>query len=269
MSQKLAVKIKSNFYKLEENDELEKLNSNEKIVCETSSALQIGEVIRVCSKKLTDTAKFVRIASKEDIEKNKKLQGKKSEVLELTNNLVKKYNLDMKLVDVDFSLDNSKVIISFVCEDRVDFRDLVKELAGNLKTRIELKQIGIRDQARLIGSIGVCGKEVCCKQFLDDFDKVSIKMAKVQGLSLNPTKISGVCGRLMCCLAYENEVYAEINEKMPKVNSKVQTPDGEGVNIYNNLLKQTVTVKFVSDKEVSVKEYSLENIRFDKVVKEK
>ena len=137
-------------------------------------------------------------------------------------------------------------------------------MAGILKQRIELRQIGIRDQAKIVGGIGSCGKEVCCRQFLNDFDKVSIKMAKTQGLSLNPTKISGVCGRLMCCLAYENEYYSEINKIMPKLNSRVKTKDGEGTVIYNNLLKQKVTVKFVNDKDTKINEYALSEISFTK-----
>ena len=170
----------------------------------------------------------------------------------------------MKLVDVEFTLDGQKTIISFVCEDRVDFRELVKELATALKQRVELRQIGIRDQARIVGGIGVCGKECCCRQFLNDFDKVSIKMAKVQGLSLNPAKISGVCGRLMCCLAYENDTYAEAEKVMPKINSRVETKDGEGTVIFNNLLNQTVTVKFEKDNEVKTMEYKLDEIKKEK-----
>ncbi len=197
----------------------------------------------------------VRVATAKDKAKLKELEAKKDEVISVTSNLIKKYKLDMKVVDVEFTLDAQKVIINFVCEDRVDFRELVKELASVLKQRIELRQIGIRDQAKLVGGIGACGKEVCCKQFLNDFDKVSIKMAKTQGLSLNPTKISGVCGRLMCCLSYENDFYAEMNSKMPKVNSMVNTKDGIGTVVYNNLLKGLVTVKFVNDSDIKIVEY--------------
>ena len=265
MSQNIALKIKTNYYEIE-GDGFELGN---KIVCETPNGLQLGDAVAVCPKKVTGgVAKFIRIANDEDFRKFEKLAKRKSEVLNVTNSLVKKYDLKMKLVDIDFTLDETKVIISFVCEDRVDFRELVKDLASNLKLRIELKQIGIRDQARLVGSIGICGKEVCCRQFLDDFDKVSIKMAKTQGLSLNPTKISGVCGRLMCCLAYENDLYAEISEKMPKLNSTVKTPDGEGTVCYNNLLKQTVTVKITSDNEIKITEYPLDKIEFTKKKKE-
>jgi cell fate regulator YaaT (PSP1 superfamily) len=166
----------------------------------------------------------------------------------------------MKLVDVTFTIDGSKVIINYVCEDRVDFRELVKDLASQLKLRIELRQIGIRDQAKIVGGIGFCGKECCCKKYLNDFDKVSIKMAKTQGLSLNPTKISGICGRLMCCLSYENDFYSEISAQMPKLNSRVKTKDGIGSVVYNNLLKQKVTVKVENDNEIKVMEYDLTDI---------
>jgi cell fate regulator YaaT (PSP1 superfamily) len=164
------------------------------------------------------------------------------------------------LVDVSFTLEGNKVVISYVCEDRVDFRELVKDLASQLKVRVELRQIGIRDQAKMVGGIGFCGKECCCKKYLNDFDKVSIKMAKTQGLSLNPTKISGICGRLMCCLAYENEFYSEISVKMPKINSRIKTKDGIGTNIYNNLLKQKVTVKIEKDNDITITEYDLADI---------
>ncbi len=202
----------------------------------------------------------VRVATEKDKNKMAELNARKSEVINTTNQLVKKFKLDMKIVDVEFTLDGQKIIINFVCDDRVDFRDLVKELAGVLKQRIELRQIGIRDQAKVVGGIGACGKEVCCKQFLNDFDKVSIKMAKTQGLSLNPTKISGVCGRLMCCLSYENEFYAEMNQKMPKLNSAVKTKDGVGTAVYNDLLKGKVTVKFTNENETKMVEYSLSEI---------
>ncbi len=259
MLQNLAFKLKSVNYKLESKEEL---TEGQKVICNINGDLFFGEVVRCCSKKLEgETAQFVRTANKDDFKKVENNISKKDNVLDITKNLIKKYDLKMKLVDVEFTIDNSKIIISYVCEDRVDFRELVKELASNLKSRIELKQIGIRDQAKIVGSLGICGKEVCCKQFLDDFDKVSIKMAKVQGLSLNPTKISGVCGRLMCCLAYENELYSELSSKMPKLNALVQTPDGEGVVCFNNLLKQTVSVKFTSENDVKVSDYELKDIK--------
>jgi cell fate regulator YaaT (PSP1 superfamily) len=203
---------------------------------------------------------IVRVATEKDLNLAKEHEKEYPRIIKTTNDLISKYNLDMKLVDVALTIDGSKVIINYVCEDRVDFRELVKDLASQLKLRIELRQIGIRDQAKIVGGIGFCGKECCCKKYLNDFDKVSIKMAKAQGLSLNPTKISGICGRLMCCLSYENEFYSEISAKMPKINGRVKTKDGIGVAIYNNLLKQKVTVKIDNNGDIKVAEYDLKDI---------
>ena len=244
----------------------EDLEIGTKVIVETSRGKELGIIAtesyeEVEEKLVLPLMPVVRVATDKDIKKLNELNERKPEVFEKTNALIKKYNLDMKLVDVDFTLDGQKVVIDFVCEDRVDFRDLVKDLASQLKLRIELRQIGIRDQAKAVGGLGICGKECCCRQFLNDFDKVSIKMAKVQGLSLNTQKISGVCGRLMCCLSYENEYYSEVSAKMPKINSKVITKDGEGVVVYNNLLKQLVSVKFVNDDSVKVNEYPVSEIK--------
>jgi len=231
------------------------------VVVETIRGIEIGEVCKLIDNSLEDEVKkIIRIATEEDLKKQAELKKNESKVISTTNSLIKKYNLDMKLVDASFTLDGSKVIINYVCEDRVDFRELVKDLASQLKLRIELRQIGIRDQAKIIGGIGFCGKECCCKMYLNDFDKVSIKMAKTQGLSLNPTKISGICGRLMCCLSYENELYSEIATKMPKLNARVKTKDGIGSVIYNNLLKQKVTVKIENDNDIKISEYSVDEI---------
>lgn len=243
------------------------VNKGDKVVVETARGLEMATVveplIEIESDKIVQPLMpVVRVATEKDFQTLKDLEERKPKIVDTTNNLIKKYKLDMKVVGVEFTVDGQKVIVNFVCEDRVDFRELVKELASTLKLRIELRQIGIRDQAKLVGGRGCCGKEVCCRQFLDDFDKVSIKMAKTQGLSLNPTKISGVCGRLMCCLAYENDYYNEVNKMMPKLNSRVKTKDGEGVVIYNNLLKQRVTVKYTNDKDTKIIEYPLSEVRF-------
>ena len=266
MQKVIGVKYKENgkIYTFKPFDK--EVEIGQKVVVETSRGKEIAivatEVYEENDEKLVlPLMPVVRIASDKDIKKMDELNNRKPEVFEKTNSLIKKYNLDMKLVDVDFTLDGQKVVIDFVCEDRVDFRDLVKDLASQLKLRIELRQIGIRDQAKAVGGLGVCGKECCCSQFLNDFDKVSIKMAKVQGLSLNTAKISGVCGRLMCCLSFENDYYTEINAKMPKINSKVITKDGEGIVVYNNLLKQLVSVKFVNDDSVKINEYPISEIK--------
>ncbi|MBE5738644.1 MAG: stage 0 sporulation protein [Clostridiales bacterium] len=234
---------------------------NDTIVVDTIRGLELGIVSKPSGEELTEEIKsVVRKATDADLKKMEELKKQESHIQKLTNELIAKYKLEMKLVDVNFTLDGTKVIINYVCEDRVDFRELVKDLASSLRARIELRQIGIRDQAKIIGGIGFCGKECCCKKYLNDFDKVSIKMAKTQGLSLNPTKISGICGRLMCCLAYENELYADISVKMPKLNSKVNTKDGLGTVVYNNILKQIVTVRVEKDGEIKVGEYALDEI---------
>lgn len=237
------------------------LEFGDKVVVESVRGLEIGEVCKFTDNSSDEEIKsVVRVATDEDLKKKAELEKNEEKVLSTTNTLIKKYKLEMKLVDASFTLDGSKVIINYICEDRVDFRELVKDLASQLKLRIELRQIGIRDQAKIIGGIGFCGKECCCKKYLNDFDKVSIKMAKTQGLSLNPTKISGICGRLMCCLSYENDFYSEIATKMPKLNARVKTKDGIGSVIYNNLLKQKVTVKLESDNDIKISEYSVEEI---------
>lgn len=239
----------------------DKFKNGDKVVVESIRGIEIATITAPSKEDNVDEIKSVlRLATDEDIKKSIELKKQESKVISLTNELIKKFNLQMKLVDVSFTLDGSKVIINYVCDDRVDFRELVKELASQLKLRIELRQIGIRDQAKKIGGIGFCGKECCCKKYLNDFDKVSIKMAKTQGLSLNPTKISGICGRLMCCLSYENDFYSEVSVKMPKLNSKVKTKDGVGSVIYNNLLKQTLTVKIESDNDIKISEYALADI---------
>ena len=240
------------------------LKAGDQVVVETARGLELGEVVSEpvetndVSKEVTPV---IRVATDADLKKLETLKKQEASITELCNKLIAKYKLDMKLVNIEFTIDGTKVIINYVCEDRVDFRDLVKDLASHLKQRIELRQIGIRDQAKIIGAIGICGKECCCKEYLNDFDKVSIKMAKTQNLSLNPTKISGVCGRLMCCLSYENDFYSEIGKSMPKVNGLVSTPDGKGTVMYNNLLKQTVMVKIESDNDIKVVEHKLSDIK--------
>lgn len=242
------------------------LELNQAVVVENSRGIELGYIAETLkeideSKLEEELMPVVRIATQKDLENYENNKAKEREAIVQAKELVNKYNLEMKLVDAEYALDGSKVIINFTCEDRVDFRDLVKDLASVLKTRIELRQIGIRDQAKIVGTIGNCGKECCCKTYLSDFDKVSIKMAKTQNLSLNPAKISGVCGRLMCCLSYENEYYSEVMARMPKLNSKVQTKDGVGTVVYNDILKEKVTVKFVSDDNVKIENYNVSDIK--------
>ena len=189
----------------------------------------------------------VRMATAEDdrlVERNKE---RKKYALSICQQKIADHGLDMKLVGAEYSFDGSKVVFFFTSEGRVDFRALVKDLAGALHTRIELRQIGVRDEAKLLGGLGICGKPFCCSQFLDEFQPVSIKMAKTQNLSLNPTKISGTCGRLMCCLKYEQEAYEDLVKKAPKQESFVETPDGAGTVCGVNLLRQTAQVRLESD----------------------
>ena len=166
----------------------------------------------------------------------------------------------MKLIDVEYTFDNNKVIFYFTADGRVDFRELVKDLATIFKTRIELRQIGVRDEAKMLGGLGPCGRPMCCSSFLGDFTSVSIKMAKEQNLSLNPTKISGICGRLMCCLNYEQSTYEDIRKRLPKVGSVVQTEDGKGEVVSNNTVKEAVKVKLRKGDEEVIEEFKIENI---------
>ena len=172
---------------------------------------------------------------------------------------VEKHGLDMKLVDVEYTFDNSKVIFYFTADGRVDFRELVKDLAGVFKMRIELRQIGVRDVAKMLGGIGCCGKDLCCASWLSDFHPVSIKMAKVQNLSLNPAKISGVCGRLMCCLKYENDVYSEMKKGMPDVGERIRTKEGNAVVVDTSILENKIKVRLVQEEASGDKEEKLSN----------
>lgn len=204
----------------------------------------------------------IRKATEKDTKKHESNVEKAKTALKVTQELVDKLKLDMQLLETEYIFDGSKVIISFTSDNRVDFRELVKELASKLKTRIELRQIGIRDKSKAVGGIGICGRECCCNLYLNDFEKVSIKMAKTQNLSLNPTKISGLCGRLMCCLEYENPYYQEVTQKMPKVNSEVTTPEGKGTVMYTNILKQIVSVKLdKGEGSFAIKDFKMDEVK--------
>ena len=212
----------------------------------------------------------IRIATARDLETIKKNEERKPDALKATQELIEKHKLDMKLIDCEFAFDGSKVIFYYSAPSRVDFRELVKDLSSLFKMRIELRQIGIRDEIKMIGGIGACGRECCCSACLPDFKKVTIKMAKNQNLSLNPAKISGLCGRLMCCLAYENDYYADAGKKMPKIGSEVGTPDGKGTVVHINMLKMEVRVK-IEDKQkdiVTYHDYPVDKIKFKRAVKE-
>ncbi len=243
-----------------------KINTNMHVIVETARGLEMGEVAlknrEVDEKSVVQPLKkVVRIATKEDflrVEENKK---KEKEAFDICLKKIKEHKLNMKLIEVEYTFDLSKVLFYFTADGRVDFRDLVKDLASVFKTRIELRQIGVRDEAKMMGSYGICGRNLCCSQFLGDFVPVSIKMAKEQGLSLNPTKISGTCGRLMCCLKYEQEAYEDLLKTTPHQGATVKTPDGKGVVESVNLLKGKLRVSVDGEKEKVVKEFDVKEVK--------
>ncbi|MCL2540030.1 MAG: stage 0 sporulation protein [Firmicutes bacterium] len=239
------------------------------VIVETSNGQEYGYVEKgnheIKASELTGELKpIIRIATDAD---KKKLAGKTEKekaAMAEAGKRIAKLKLDMKLVGVSYSFDDSKILFNFTSSNRVDFRELVKELAGHFHARIELRQIGERDEVKACGGcFGMCGQQVCCSRWLPDFKAVSIKMAKNQNLSLNPTKISGVCGKLLCCLEYENAHYKELAGLMPKLNSTVKTPDGNGVVMYNNLLKKEVNVKITDKDGYTIKTFTLSEIKFD------
>ncbi len=204
------------------------------VIVETSRGIEFGtvgmETKDVEDKEVVQPLKkIIRKATEEDEERYAEIEKKKERAMNLCQEKIEKHQLDMKLIDVEHTFDNSKIIFYFTADGRVDFRDLVKDLAGIFRMRIELRQIGVRDEAKMLGGIGNCGKGLCCHQWLSEFHPVSIKLAKVQNLSLNPTKISGVCGRLMCCLKYENDVYLELKKGLPEVGEKVIIEEGPAI----------------------------------------
>jgi len=220
----------------------------DKVIVETARGIEFGECV-IGSKQIEETQivsplkNVIRKANEEDIAKDNENQEKEKEALQVCTEKIEQHELKMKLIDVEYTFDNNKVIFYFTADGRVDFRELVKDLASVFRTRIELRQIGVRDEAKMIGGLGPCGRTMCCSTFLGDFAPVSIKMAKEQSLSLNPTKISGICGRLMCCLNYEQETYEGIRKRLPRVNSILETPYGRGEVVSNNVIKESVKVR--------------------------
>lgn len=240
----------------------------QQVLVETARGMEIGTICsKVSLKQASDFAeplkKILRLASEDEIEQKKKNEQKEREIEQICSKHAQKLNLDMKIVSADLNYDGSKVVISFTADNRVDFRELVKQLATKLKMRVELKQLDVREETKVMGGLGPCGRACCCSVYLSEPTHSSIKMAKTQGLSLNPTSISGLCGKLKCCLAYENEFYSEVSKIMPKINTEVKTPDGKGLVIYANLLKQEVSVKFINpDGSQNIKDYSVKDIIF-------
>ncbi len=218
------------------------------VIVETARGMEFGEV--AVANSLIEKGdvgaplkKAIRPATDEDRKNLEKNRGREKESLAICRKRIEAHKLDMKLIGVDYTFDNHKILFYFTSDGRVDFRDLVKDLASIFHTRIELRQIGVRDEAKMVGGLGICGRPFCCATFLDEFQPVSIKMAKEQNLSLNPTKISGCCGRLMCCLKYEQEAYEDLHRKTPRPGSHVQTPDGKGIVEEVALLRGNVKVR--------------------------
>lgn len=234
------------------------------VVADTVKGLDLGEVV-IGIREVEESAnapmrKIVRIATPQDIQHSTENREKEREAYQTCQKKIAEHQLDMKLVSVEYAFDNSKILFYFTANGRVDFRSLVKDLASVFKMRIELRQIGVRDEAKMLGGLGPCGRPICCGAFLDEFQPVSIKMAKEQNLSLNPTKISGVCGRLMCCLKYEQDHYEQTRKKMPKAGKEVSTPAGTGIVSDLNILKETVSVRITTGDSSEIKEFPLEEI---------
>lgn len=240
-------------------------NRGDNVVVETSRGIEYGEVIHgikeVEDSVITKPLKGVlRIATEEDTKRFNENKEKEKEAYKICAQKIDEHGLEMKLVEVEYTFDGSKILFYFTSDGRVDFRELVKDLAAVFKTRIELRQIGVRDESKSLGSIGVCGRNLCCSQFLDEFVPVSIKMAKEQGLSLNPTKISGACGRLMCCLKYEQDTYEELNRTTPSAGTVVETPDGRGTIASVSLLKGRVSVRLESGDETTLRDFAVDEV---------
>lgn len=250
-----------------------KFEKNSFAIVETARGVEYGQVVKENmmvddSEVFQPLKKVIRPATDDDALQQEEDKKKEKEAFSICEEKILKHGLDMKLVDVEMTFDHNKLIFYFTSDGRVDFRDLVKELASIFRTRIELRQIGVRDEAKMLNGIGICGRPLCCATFLGDFHPVSIKMAKEQNLSLNPTKISGICGRLMCCLKYEEEVYEELNKNLPDVGDMITTPDGTGEILSVNVLMQNVKAA-VKKKENDPPTIGFYNVNEIKVVKAK
>lgn len=250
------------------------INENQNVIVETARGVEFGNV-EIANRDVPENEivqplkKVMRIATEADVLQEEKNRAREEEAIIICADKIKKHGLGMKLIDVELTFDLNKIIFYFTADGRVDFRELVKELAAIFRMRIELRQIGVRDEAKILNGIGICGRALCCSTFLDEFQPVSIKMAKDQSLSLNPTKISGICGRLMCCLKYEEETYEYLNINLPNEGDIVMTPDGRGevlsVSVLRQLVKAAVKKKDSDDKVVNI--YSLEEIKIQEAKK--
>ena len=245
------------------------IKSGDHVIVETARGIEYGFVVlgsrEVEDNKVVQPLKSViRMANAEDEATESSNKKKEKEAFKVCLEKIRKHNLEMKLIDVEYTFDNNKVLFYFTADGRIDFRELVKDLAAVFKTRIELRQVGVRDETKIVGGVSVCGRALCCHSYLSEFIPVSIKMAKEQNLSLNPTKISGVCGRLMCCLKNEEETYEYLNSKLPAIGDYVTTDDGlkgevHGVNVLRQLVKVVVTV---DRDEKEIREYKVEQLKF-------
>ena len=244
------------------------IDTNDHVIVETARGVEYGHVV-IGSKEVEDDKvvqplkPVIRLATAWDDEQEDNNREKEKEAFRICQEKIKKHRLDMKLIDAEYTFDNNKVLFYFTADGRIDFRELVKDLAAVFKTRIELRQIGVRDETKIVGGIGICGRPLCCHTYLSEFAPVSIKMAKEQNLSLNPTKISGVCGRLMCCLNNEENIYEELNRKLPNVGDFVTTEDGLKGEVHSvNILRQLVKVLVEVNDEKELREYRVEQLRF-------
>lgn len=241
------------------------VKKGDNVIVETAKGLEYAECVHG-NHEVEDASLIpplrpvVRIATAEDTQRAEENKKKETEAFEICREKIEKHELDMKLVDVEYNFEGNKILFFFTSDGRVDFRELVKDLASIFKTRIELRQIGVRDEARMLGGLGICGRPFCCAQFLDDFQPVSIKMAKTQGLSLNPTKISGTCGRLMCCLKYEQDAYEDLVKRVPKVDAFVETPLGKGSVMDVNLLRGTLRVRLEDQTDTALKTFEASEV---------
>ncbi len=245
------------------------LNTGDYVVVETPHGIECGTVT-FGNREISDEGlnhplkKIIRPATAEDIAHLEENRKKEERAYGICLNKINEHGLKMKLVTVEYTFDNNKILFYFTADGRVDFRELVKDLAGIFRTRIELRQIGVRDESKMLGGLGICGREFCCKGFLADFQPVSIKMAKEQGMSLNPVKISGTCGRLMCCLKYEQEAYSDLLKKTPKIGAYVITPDGKGTVVDQNIIKGVLNVQLQKNPDSPPKSYKVAEVKIIK-----
>lgn len=245
------------------------LSKDDKVIVETARGVECGTVAtgnhEVPEEEIVKPLKkLLRVADENDLKKVEENKEKEKSALEICEKKIEKHNLDMKLVDIEYTFDGSKIIFYFTADGRVDFRELVKDLASVFHTRIELRQIGVRDESKMLGGLGICGRPFCCGTFLGDFQPVTVKMAKEQGLSLNPTKISGTCGRLMCCLKYEQDAYEHLLRITPKIGAIVDTPEGRGKVVDANLLRGTLKVQLDRREDAAPATYSRNDVKLIK-----